>query len=147
MLIALGIVIIWLSGLSFYLLQSVRHYKKLIKNTNSSDLQKILEVILQKQDFNKKEIADLDKELKNLAKQTISHVQNLGLVKFNPFNDTGSSQSFSLALLDGNYTGLVMTGLHARERTRVYIKPVNRGKSSYELSNEEKKALEQALKK
>jgi len=54
--------------------------------------------------------------------------------------------SFSLALLDGKDTGVVITGLHTRERTRVYMKAIKAGKGEHELSEDEKKALAKALK-
>lgn len=73
------------------------------------------------------------------------NVQKIGLVRFNPFNETGGDHSFSLALLDGNGNGFVMTGLHTRERTRLYIKPIRNLKSEYELSQEEQKAIKEAL--
>ena len=63
------------------------------------------------------------------------------MVRFNPFSEMGGDHSFSVALLDGHDTGIIITGLHTRERTRVYIKPVNKGKSEYDLSKEELKAL------
>jgi len=76
----------------------------------------------------------------------LAHFQKLGLIRFNPFNETGGNNSFSLVLLDGKNNGWVMTGLHTRERTRLYVKPIKNLKSEYELSDEEKKALEKAVK-
>ena len=73
-------------------------------------------------------------------------MQKYGFVRFNPFGDMGGDHSFCLALLNGKHTGFVLTGLHTRERTRVYVKHIKRGKSEYDLSKEERKALEQALK-
>ena len=49
-----------------------------------------------------------------------------------------------MAMLNGKDTGVVITGLHTRERTRLYVKPISRGKSEYELSLEEKKAIAKA---
>ena len=72
-------------------------------------------------------------------------VQHVGLVRFNPFEDTGGNQSFALALLDANGDGLVVSSLHARTLTRVYGKAVVGGKSEAALSDEETAALRQAL--
>jgi hypothetical protein len=63
------------------------------------------------------------------------------MIRFNPFSELGGDHSFCLALLDDRDTGVVLTGLHTRERTRFYMKDITNGKSSLELSNEEKKAL------
>ena len=72
-------------------------------------------------------------------------VQRVGLVRFNPFEDTGGNQSFALALLDANGDGLIVSSLHARTLTRVYGKAVAGGKSEAALSDEESAALRQAL--
>jgi hypothetical protein len=71
----------------------------------------------------------------------------VGLVRFNPFEDTGGNQSFALALLDGRGDGFVVSSLHARAGTRVYAKSISRGTSEAALSNEEAEALKQALAK
>jgi uncharacterized protein DUF4446 len=71
----------------------------------------------------------------------------LGLVRFNPFEDTGGNQSFALALLDGRGDGFVVSSLHARAGTRVYAKAITNGASEAALSDEETAALRQALAK
>jgi len=71
--------------------------------------------------------------------------QRVGLVRFNPFEDTGGNQSFALALLDQQGDGFVISSLHARAGTRVYGKAVARGTSETTLSAEESEALRLAL--
>jgi uncharacterized protein DUF4446 len=71
----------------------------------------------------------------------------VGLVRFNPFEDTGGNQSFALALLDGRGDGFVVSSLHARGGTRIYAKAVAAGTSEANLSDEETEALRQALAK
>jgi hypothetical protein len=71
----------------------------------------------------------------------------VGLVRFNPFEDTGGNQSFALALLDGRGDGFVVSSLHARAGTRLYAKSVAGGTSEAALSDEEAEALKQALAK
>ena len=83
-------------------------------------------------------------ELKKLQEKNISNIQGIGMVRFNPFKETGSDQSFSLAILDGNDSGVVITSLYTREENRVYGKSVKEGKSEYQLSEEEKRAIDKA---
>jgi hypothetical protein len=71
----------------------------------------------------------------------------LGLVRFNPFEDTGGNQSFAIALLDGRGDGFIVSSLHARTGTRLYAKAVAGGTSETALSAEESEALKQALAK
>jgi hypothetical protein len=73
--------------------------------------------------------------------------QKISVVRFNPFGDTGGDQSFVLAVLDAHNSGYVLTSIHGREGTRVYVKPVDLGKSKYTLSAEEKQAMNQAIKR
>ena len=74
-------------------------------------------------------------------------LQKISLVRFNPFGDVGGDQSFSLALLDGHDSGLILTSIHGRGGARVYAKSIDLGKSKHQLSAEEKKALNQAIKR
>jgi hypothetical protein len=71
--------------------------------------------------------------------------QRIGLVRFNPFEDTGGNQSFALAVLDARGDGFVVSSLHARAGTRVYGKAVSGGRSESNLSAEEAEALHLAL--
>ena len=71
--------------------------------------------------------------------------QRIGLVRFNPFEDTGGNQSFALALLDQAGDGFVVSSLHARAGTRVYGKAISKGTSESNLSAEESEALRLAL--
>ena len=72
-------------------------------------------------------------------------LQRTGLVRFNPFEDTGGNQSFALALLDAQGSGIVVSSLHSRTGTRVYGKAITAGKAEAALSNEEGEALRLAL--
>lgn len=80
-----------------------------------------------------------------LIRRTERSVQHVGLVRFNPFEDTGSDQSFAIALLDAQHDGVVISSLHGRETTRVFAKPVAAGMSVHQLSNEEASAIRSAL--
>jgi hypothetical protein len=71
-------------------------------------------------------------------------VQRVGIVRFNPFEDTGGDQSFVVALLDAESNGVVLTSLHARAGTRVYLRTVIGGRCDVTLSAEEVEALRQA---
>ena len=65
--------------------------------------------------------------------------------RYNAFHETGSDLSFSIAIVDGNGNGLVLTGIHTRHDTQIYAKPLERGRSTYALSPEEEEVISQAL--
>jgi hypothetical protein len=70
--------------------------------------------------------------------------QRVGLVRYNPFEETGGNQSFALALLDAAGDGWVLSSLHARSGTRVYAKAITASRSDAGLSAEETAAIAQA---
>ncbi|MBZ9569847.1 DUF4446 family protein [Patescibacteria group bacterium] len=92
-----------------------------------------------------KNFEKLSEELEKLKKESKFFIQKTGVVRFNPFSEIGGDQSFSIALLDGNNNGSVITSLYSREGNRVYAKPIVNGKSQYFLSKEEKEAIEKAI--
>jgi hypothetical protein len=89
----------------------------------------------------KKDFEKINEELETLKKKQFFSVQKIGIVRYNPFSGMGSDQSFSLALLDGDNNGIIVTSYYTREGNRVYGKPIKGGKSEYSLSEEEKQAI------
>lgn len=92
-------------------------------------------------------LAELEREYERLSITGGLASQKISVVRFNPFGDTGGDQSFCLAVLDSHDSGYVLSSIHGRQGTRVYVKPVDFGKSKYQLSAEEQKALQQAAKR
>jgi len=88
----------------------------------------------------------LSKDLKDLEKENTFHFQKFGIVRFNPFSDVGGNQSFSIALLDANDNGIVITSLYDREKCRLFAKPIKKGESKFPLSKEEKEVIKLARK-
>lgn len=120
--------------------------KRLTKGSKEATLIKVLEKILTTQDQNSQDINVVRKEIQKLEDDGKFHIQKVGVVRFNPFKEIGGDHSFSLALLDAKDSGVIITCLHTRERTRVYMKTIKKSKSGHELSDEEKKALKEAQK-
>jgi len=84
----------------------------------------------------------LQQELDTALQRTI---QRVGVVRFNPFPDSGGDQSFAIALLDRIGNGLVISSLHSRSDTRVFAKQIANGRSRHPLSDEEQNAIKAAL--
>ena len=147
--VTLGILagfLLWLSILSFLYWSAVRHYRRLTKEVKGVNLQKILEEYLKWAGENTENINQLSERLNKMQVASSFHFQKVGLVRFNPFEDTGGDQSFALALLDEHGSGVVISSLHGRDVTRMYGKPVREGKAAgYDFSDEEKEAIKKAL--
>jgi len=142
-----GFIFLWLGILTFFLFRTIRHYQKLTEGIEKKHLQAVLEKILKDLGEKEKQINNLLKQVKKLEKENLYNIQKIGLVRFNPFSEVGGNQSFSLAILDGEDSGLVISSLHSREVTRIYAKPVKKGKAiGYQLSTEEVQAVKNARK-
>ncbi len=144
-LFSFAFIILWLLIISYFLWKALSHYNKLGKGISGKNFKSIIENLLKDVDIAKKDIDYLKSYCDKIQKDGLLHIQKIGLVRFNPFKDTGGDQSFILSLVDGNDTGVIISGLYARTGTRWYAKRVVKGKSlEYELSDEEKKALKEA---
>lgn len=147
LILIFGIVFVWLAVLSVFLFQAVVHYRKLTAGTNKEDLQSVLEKILTEQGIELKRVDEIIKGIEKVEKESLFHIQKVGFVRFNPFSGTGGDQSFTLAVLDGQSSGFVISSLHTREATRIYAKEVNEGKPiKYPFSKEENEAIQKARK-
>lgn len=138
-------VFIWLAILTYYLYKVSAHYQRLTGVTGQDNLTKALDKILDELYLNKAKTEELSGKLRKLVGQNVYHVQKVGILRFNPFEDTGGDQSFVLAILDGRDCGVVLTSLHGRSGTRWYAKNVKNGKGiDHQLSVEEEKAIKSA---
>lgn len=143
-IIVLGV---WLLSLTILLLQNVLHYRRLTEKVDKKDLKSILEKILKDSKIQSRQIEEILKRTSSLEREKRRHLQKIGFIRFNPFSETGGSQSFVLSLLDEQDNGLVLSSLHSREATRFYAKKVKKGKGEdYQLSKEEQEAVKKARK-
>lgn len=117
-----------------------KFFKKNIKKPEN--LKKVLER-LEKLDVNIKEVAQGLEDFKKESKKTL---QKSAVVRFNPFKEIGGDQSFSVALLDADNNGFIITSHYGREANRVYAKPIKNGQSAYSLSKEENEVINKAIK-
>ncbi|AQS57748.1 DUF4446 family protein [Desulforamulus ferrireducens] len=124
-----------------------RRYKLLTRGPNGADLEQILQQYAGDVKKLEKGEEELRVQQERLKEQVAECVHNLGLVRFNAFDNMGSDLSFSLAMLDRRGDGVVLTGLYGRDETRLYAKPIRKGTSDYSLTQEEIKAVQISLEK
>ena len=74
-------------------------------------------------------------------------VNKVAIMRYKAFEDVGSDLSFSIALLDSHNDGIVLTGIYSRQDSTTYAKPIDKGISRYELSEEELHVLNEAMSK
>lgn len=135
---------IWNLTISVILWQTLSHYRRLAGKVAKGNLERVLETLLKEEKLTFEAVNKIKVELKKLETAGKSYFLNAGLVRFNPFSDSGGDQSFSLAILDSYERGVVITGLHGRQTTRFYTKLLD-GKTEVKLSTEEKLAIKKAM--
>jgi hypothetical protein len=146
---AIGIVLLLL--LIAVLIQSirlgraVRSYRSLARGGSDASLADVLDLQVRRVEAVGARLEELDRLAGEMEQRTLTSIQHIGLVRFNPFDDTGSDQSFVIALLDDRRDGIVLSSLHGRANTRLFAKPVERGESSHTLSEEEAQAIRIAV--
>lgn len=101
---------------------------------------KKLNVLLQNEKEMQTSIEHMEKVVKNC-------VQKVGVVRYQAIQNMGADLSYTVALLDENDDGVVLNGIYGRDGCYTYAKPIQEGKSSYNLSDEEVQAIEKAIKK
>lgn len=92
----------------------------------------------------KNKIKNQETQILDLKKEAMNSIQNIGIIRFNPFKETGGNQSFAMALTDKKKNGVVLSSLYTRDRVNVFAKPILNGASEYTLTNEEQSAITQS---
>ena len=110
-----------------------------------ADLQDAVDREGQRLDQLTSRVQDVVGRMPAVEARSTAAVQRLGIVRFNPFGDTGGQQSFVVALLDARGSGFVLSSQHSRQATRVYLKQISQGRSDAQLSDEEAEAIRRAL--
>jgi hypothetical protein len=122
-----------------------RRLRRVLPQGESGGIDEILDRQLKSVESLSERVDALNKlhhELEHLSQRTI---QKVAVIRYNPFSDTGGDQSFAVALLDSLGNGVVVSSLHSRTDTRVFAKPVQSGRSKFQLSDEEQDAIRKAL--
>ena len=126
-------------------LKRYRDINKILSTGNSDNIKDTLTNYVQEVKFIKNSLNSVSMKCEDISHQMIGSIQRVGFVRYNAFDDIGSDLSFSIALLDGKSDGFVMSNIYARDESNVYAKPIRSGKSTYQLSLEEKEAVENAM--
>jgi len=152
--LSFGLVVLFIAvvGLAAWLLVLQRsaarlrgRLRKILNETGTTGLDEVLDTQAKRIDAlaqRMETLATLQQELDSAARLAL---QCVGIVRYNPFQDSGGDQSFALALLDRAGTGIVISSLHGRAETRIFAKQIENGASTHSLSEEEQQAIRAAL--
>ena len=139
--IAIGIIlfinIVWV-------ILTEKRLKRFFLGKKAKDLEDTINVLEESIGVLKKSKENVEKELAVINTKLKKSLRGLETVRFNPFRDQGSNQSFAIGFLNEDKDGVVLSSLYSRERMSIFAKPIKNGKSEYELTTEEKEALKKA---
>lgn len=142
----LAIISILISSIVFFLYwREKKSLDNLFPRQEGGNIRDKLSEVLEEQALNKREILILNKNIREVSRKGLEHIQRFAILRYNPYDDTGGDQSFSVVMLDGKNNGVLLTSLHTRSGTRVYAKPIMNGKSDMNLAKEEKEVLNNAM--
>ncbi len=139
------LVVLWVIAVQIRLNGVVSSHNRLVGGVDEGNLEDALGRQIAYILETKSKVAGLQGDLSRVGEALQLAVQRVGLVRFNPFDDTGGDQSFALALLDARGDGIVLSSLFARRETRIFAKPIQAGTSTHLLTAEEQKAIELAM--
>jgi hypothetical protein len=143
-----GLVLLLLIGFlvqSVRLRRAIRAYRELVRGQDGGTLHDRLVGSAEQAVRATDRMNEMEAMHAVIDQRTRRSLQHIGLVRFNPFEDTGSDQSFAIALLDDQRDGIVLSSLHGRTNTRLFAKPVADGASPHNLSDEETQAIRIAV--
>lgn len=124
-----------------------KQYDVLLRGMENKNLEDI--ILTNAQTINKmqNQFEENKKLLELIGQDMHTCIKRINLKRYNAFDGVGGEQSFSLALLDENGTGIVISSIHGRDDARTYAKTIINGKSSYHLSDEERIVVQNAINK
>lgn len=141
------LIFLWLIIISFVVFKTRKHYLGLIKHTGKTRLDEILDSVIKNDKITETGLTQIKEEVGKIKLDSEDHLNKVGLVKFNAFGKTAADQSTALAIVNKKKSGIIIDFIYTHDGIRVYLKRVKEGKGEeYDLSKDEEKALEHALK-
>jgi len=135
-----GIIVVLLLWIGF----TEYRFKRFFAGTKALNLENVMIDLGKQVSGIKKSQDDINNHLITVDKRLDKSIRNIKIMRFNPFLDAGSNQSFAISFLNDEGNGVVMSSLYARDRMSIFAKPIVNGVSEFELSTEEKEILEKS---
>ncbi len=148
-IVILAIITMILMIMTMVLLSAVnrveRKYMKMMRGINNENLEVVINSNLDNIEKALDKSEDALEKIKNLSEEVKGCVNKVAIMRYKAFEDVGSDLSFSVAILDSYNDGIILTGIYSRQDSTTYAKPVDKGISRYELSEEENHVLNEAI--
>ena len=123
----------------------LRGAQSVILGSGSGDLLEFAVALQARIDDLHRAVDEVASGLSRVDRRVDGSVTNTAVVRYDAYEGTGGQQSASVALLDATRTGTVLTAIQGRDYARIYVKDLDRGRSSVALSPEEQEAVDRAM--
>ncbi len=144
LMIILGILILTILVLAIFIFRANTRINRLLQGKDAQSLEDTFTYLIEEvKRMNDNQIIT-EKTLHNLNGRLRKSLTGFKTVRFNPFPESGGNQSFAIALINEEGDGMIISSLYTREKTSIFAKPIKKGVAEYELTAEEKKALDEA---
>ncbi|MEK7060342.1 MAG: DUF4446 family protein [Patescibacteria group bacterium] len=143
-IIFIGIAIFFILLGVIWAIRTEKRLKRFFAGKKAKDLEESIITLEENISKLKSSKENIEKELVEVNKKLKKSIRGLETIRFNPFPDQGSNQSFAVGMVNEDGDGVVFSSLYSRERMSIFAKPIKNGKSEYELTTEEKEVLKKA---
>ena len=147
--IGLGVIVLIMLGIminqALKLNYMKKRYRKMMAGVDGANLERMLMGHIDEVKKVVEKNEQLDAENKRIDALLQTAITRVGVVRFRAFDDMGSDLSYAVALLDSHNNGVILSSIFGREDSRSYVIPIENGISSYTMTEEEEKALHDAM--
>ena len=151
-----GIIVIGLAIITFLLLITTiillvsvkkveKKYRKMMRGISNKNLEEVITSNLDNIDVALNNSKESLEKCEKIAEDLKACVNKVAIMRYKGFEDVGSDLSFSIAILDSYNDGVIITGIYSRHDSTTYAKPIDKGISRYDLSEEELHVLNEAI--
>ncbi|WP_139990850.1 DUF4446 family protein [Paenibacillus paridis] len=138
------ILFIWISIVGRRLKKLRKQYTAVMGSTGITNIEEVIVELKESLAAQQQENQHIKAQLAEVQKTLPKQKGKVGVVRYNAFAEQGSDLSFSIAIINDDMDGAIFSGIHSRDNTYVYAKPVEKGESAYPLTPEERKAILEA---
>ena len=142
---ALSVVTLAVAIAFFMQLRQVRRAQKVMIGRGTDDLVDFAVSLQARIDDLHRAVDEVAAGLSRIDKRVDGCLSHTSIVRYDAYEDAGGHQSASLAFLDAARSGVIVSAIQGRDYARIYMKELDRGRTSIALSPEEAEAVERAM--
>lgn len=113
--------------------------------TDGESLEDTLVKVFDAYDGINKQLDQNTGDIRDIYRRLHSQIQKVGVVKYDAFRQMGGNLSSVIVLLDQDNNGVLLNTVQNTDGCYSYVKEIRRGKSDIAYTEEEQKAVDQAL--